>query len=388
MIYIILLVIGIGAVFANLLILGFWINARRLYKNEKPPSFSPKISVIVPCKDIHDRFTENVKAICNQDYEDYVVVFITDSENDPAYIQLKSIINDNPKIRLETADYIEGCSGKISALIKGTTIFDDVDVYVFADSDIKPHTQWLSNLVGHLDEKDVGATTGYRWYFTHNLKSYLISTWNLASVLPFFYPALNYTWGGSTAIKKSLFEELDIADKWKKGFADDLILTESIKNGGYKIKFVPKCIIENSTGDDTGNFLSWGTRQFTWVKWYYPSAWFKSFIRLAGVKILILIGILLLFMGYVIPGILMISTFLIEILYGWQAITTIKKLTYYEKEKLGRSWLYALLMPLALFVNLYNYLGSAVSTEVTWCGRKYKKKDIKGLVKTGAINEK
>jgi cellulose synthase/poly-beta-1,6-N-acetylglucosamine synthase-like glycosyltransferase len=387
MIYILLLLIGVAAVFANLLILGFWIKARRLYKNDKPPSFSPKTCVIVPCKETHERFIENVKAICNQDYKDYIVVFITDSENDTAYIQLKSIINNIPKTRLETADFIEGCSGKIAALIKGTILSNDVDVYVFADSDIKPHTQWLKNLVGNLEEKDVGATTGYRWYFTHNLKSYLISTWNLASVLPFFFPSLNYTWGGSTAIKKSLFNELNIAEKWKKGFADDLILTESIKSSGYKIKFVPKCIIENSSGDDTSNFLEWGTRQFTWVKWYYPSAWLKSFVRLAGVKILIFIGIFLLFIGYFIPGLLMISTFLIEIVYGWQAIVTVKKLSFYKKEKLGRSWLYALLMPIALFVNLYNYIGSVVSTEVTWCGRKYRKKDIKRLGKTGALHE-
>jgi hypothetical protein len=44
-------------------------------------------------------------------------------------------------------------------------------------------------------------------------------------------------------------------------------------------------------------------------------------------------------------------------------------------------------MPIALFVNLYNYIGSVVSTKVTWCGRKYRKKDIKRLGKTGALHE-
>jgi len=376
MVIIFLIIIGLGAVLLNLLILFLWINAKRIYKKDLGSTYNPKISVIIPCKDTHSKFKDNVIAICNQEYGNYKILFITDSEKDSAYIELKNIKNKNFEFQLETASNIKGCSGKIAALIKGISLSQDVDVYVFADSDIKPHKHWLKYLVGNLNKENIGATTGYRWYFANNLKSYLISTWNLASVLPFFYPAFNYTWGGSTAIKKTLFEKLEIADKWKKGFADDLILTEAIKNAGYIIKFVPKCLIKNSS-DESVNFLKWGTRQFTWVKWYYPSAWLKSFIRLAGVKILIFIGIFLLLYGYTIPGLLMISTFFIEIIYGYQAISTVKKLMLYPKKQIGSSLIFALLMPFALFVNLFNYIGSAVTKEVTWCERKYRKKDVK-----------
>jgi len=375
MFHILLLLIGIAAILSQFLVIGLWVKAKFQYKKEKLPTYSPNTCIIVPCKETHEKFKENVQAICNQDYKEYTVVFVTDSIQDSAYKDLKKIIPNDKKIRLETAEFIKGCSGKIAALIKGISIAGNVEVYVFADSDIKPHKQWLRNLVGYLDEKEIGATTGYRWYFIQNLKSYLISTWNLASVLPFFYPVFNYTWGGSTAIKKTVFEKLAIANHWKKGFADDLILTETLKKAGYKIKFVPKCLIENSTGDDTGNFVRWGTRQFTWVKWYYPFEWITSALRLIVVKILIFIGIILLFFGYILPGLLMISTFFLEIIYGWQAITTVKKLMFYPKKRLGHSLVYSLLMPFAMYIIAYNYIASAFTKEITWSGRKYRKKD-------------
>jgi len=375
MLNILLLLIGICVILAELLTIGLWIGARRKYKNEQSPSYFPKTCIIIPCKETHKKFKENVHAICNQDYKDYVTIFITDSNKDPAYKELKHIIKNNQKILLKTADSIKGCSGKIAALIKGISLAGDVDVYVFADSDIKPHKNWLKNLVGYLDEKQIGATTGYRWYFANNIKSYLISTWNLASVLPFFSPKFNYTWGGSTAIKKSVFDKLNIADYWKNGFADDLILTETLRKAGYLIKFIPKCIIENSAEDDTGDFLKWGTRQFTWVRWYYPLEWTLSFLRVVGMKVLLFMGIILLMFGFTIPGLLMISSFFLEMIAGWQAIFTIKKLMFYPKKSTGSSLAYILLMPFAMFVIAYNYISSAFTKEVLWCGRKYSKKE-------------
>lgn len=375
MLNILLILIGIGAISLDILGIGLWINARSKYKKEHLPSYSPKTCIIVPCKETHAKFKENVLALCKQDYNNYEVLFITDSYEDSAYKELKQIVQNDQKIRIEIADFIEGCSGKIAALIKGTSLAGDVDVYVFADSDIKPHKQWLKNLVGYLNDKKIGATTGYRWYFTQNKKSYLVSTWNLASVLPFFYSVFNYTWGGSTAIKKTVFDKLAIADHWKKGFADDLILTEKLKKAGFKIKFVPKCLIENSAGDDIYNFMKWGTRQFTWVRWYYPVEWLISLLRVVGIKLLMLLGIVLLLFGYTLPGLLMISTFILEMIYGWQAITTVKKLTSYPKKRFGLSLAYTLLMPIALCIISYNYIASAFTKEVNWSGRKYRKKD-------------
>lgn len=373
MLYLIFLILGILAILGEIVLIFLWIGARWTHKKESLPSYFPKTSIIVPCKGISKDFRENIKAICNQNYKDYETIFVTDSTEDPAYNELKKLLNNNPKVRIEIAEFMEGCSGKIAALIKGIRTSDDLDVYVFADSDIRPHKDWLRYLVAHLREEKVGATTGFRWYFPNNLQSSLLSTWNLASVLFMFYYTLNYTWGGSTAIRKRIFEELDIENKWRYGFSDDLILTNAVKQAGYKIRFAPKCVVESFDDADIHTFFKWGTTQFTWIKWYYPSIWIMSFAGLVGLKLLTLLGVALLITGFTLPGLLMISTIFFEMIYGWQGFATLKKTMWYPKERHSFRLAYAIIMPVVFFLISYNFLASSFKKEIVWKERKYQK---------------
>ena len=372
MIYIILLILGILAILGELLFIFLWVGTRWTYRKEPTSSYSPTACVIVPCKGVDKNFRENINAICNQNYKNYKIIFVTDSTKDPAYSELKDIISNNQKAKIEIAEIIKGCSGKIAALIKGIKTSDDVDVYVFADSDIKPHKDWLRYLISHLNEKKVGATTGFRWYFPHDLRSSFISTWNLASILSIMYGAFNYAWGGSTAISKKLFEELNIEKKWKRGFSDDLILTKAVKQAGLKIKFVPKCVVESTDDTDIHTFFKWGTTQYTWVRWYYPSVWIISFIGIVGLKFLTLLGIGLLITGVILPGLLMISTIFFEMLYGWLGFSTFKKTMWYPKERHGFALAYTIMMPAIFFLISYNMLASLFKREIVWKGRKYR----------------
>jgi hypothetical protein len=111
------------------------------------------------------------------------------------------------------------------------------------------------------------------------------------------------------------------------------------------------------------------------MKWYYPREWTISFFRVVGMKVLTLLGIVLLIFGYTTPGLMMISSFFLEMIVGLQAITTIKKLAAYPKKRFGSSLVYLLLMPIAMSVISYNYITSAFTKEVIWCGRNYTKKE-------------
>jgi len=374
MLYLIFLVLGLLAVLGEIILIFLWIGAGWIHRKESLPSYFPKTCIIVPCKGISDDFRENIKAICNQNYKDYRIIFVIDSTEDPAYNELKQILGNN-KARIEIAEFIEGCSGKIAALIKGIRTSDDVDVYVFADSDIRPHKDWLRYLVSHLKEEKIGATTGFRWYFPNNLQSSLLSTWNLSSILFMFYKNFNFTWGGSTAIRKRLFEKLDIENIWKRGFSDDLILTKAVKQAGYEIEFVPKCILESFDDADIHTFLKWGSTQFTWVKWYYPSIWLMSFIGLVGLKFLTLLGFALIITGFIIPGILMISTIFFEMIFGWLGFITLRKTMWYPKKRYSYSLAYAIMMPLVFFLISYNFFASFLKKEIVWKDRKYLKSE-------------
>ena len=308
MLYTIFLILGSLAVFVSILLISLFLYVFIKNKTEKQPRTNLKVSIIVPCKGIEKNLEKNLKGICEQNYPDYQVIFVLDSKKDPAYPLVNKIVKSTNNAIIEISQKINKSSGKISALISGIKKTGNVDVYVFADSDIKPHKKWLTNLVTYLSEDNVGATTGFRWFFPSDLKSSLISTWNMASMASLLHPISNCAWGGSTAIKKTLFKKLKIESKWKKGFSDDMILTETVKKAGYKIRFLPQCIVESPAETDIKKFLKWGTQQFTWVRWYNPFIWFFSFCGVLLLQFLIILGFILMIAEFTIPGILMIST--------------------------------------------------------------------------------
>lgn len=368
-----LIILGLLGVLGECYLISLWIIARRKIKKKKFSPYSPMASIIVPCKGIDHGFRENIQAFLSQQYDPYKLIFVVDSKEDPAYQTLTQMVNEKSHAQIVLTKPISGCSGKIAALLTGLESTDDAVVLVFADSDMKPDSTWLQNLIIPLQDKSIGATTGYRWYFPTNWKTLLISAWNMAPIVFMFYPNYTFAWGGSTAIRKTVFETLDIKTKWRTAFSDDLVVTTTVKKAGYKIYLQPKCIMESPPETSIARFLRWGTRQYTWVRWYYPLFWLGSFIGFIGVQLVILLGILLLLLGFYIPGILMSSILLFEILYGWLGISTLQKTMIYPKERYRSKIGYALMTPLVFFLLAQNVLASSLKREIQWAGRTYRK---------------
>ncbi len=335
--------------------------------------YFPYASVIVPCKGTGYGFLENIQGFLAQEYQKYELIFVVDSTDDPAYTTLRQLIENKPYAHLVLTDPMSGCSGKIAALLTGLKSAEKTEVLVFADSDIKPDAHWLQNIVTPLQDETIGATTGYRWYFPSNWKTLLISAWNMASIVFMFYPSYTFAWGGSMAIRKKVFDTLDIKEKWKTAFSDDLILTISVKKAGYKIYLQPKCIMESPPETRIRSFIRWGTRQYTWVRWYYPVFWIGSFVGFIGAQVVIFLGLLLLLFGYYLPGFLLCSMLLFEILYGWLGITILPKTMIYPKERYPSKIGYALLTPIVFLLLAQNAFASAITQEIQWAGRTYRK---------------
>src|SRR5262245_16291114 len=56
--------------------------------------YQPKSVVIVPCKGLEHDFEENIRALFAQEYRDYEIIFVTESESDPAYGVLARLIKN------------------------------------------------------------------------------------------------------------------------------------------------------------------------------------------------------------------------------------------------------------------------------------------------------
>jgi ceramide glucosyltransferase len=368
-----LIILGSIGVFGECYIISLWVIAYRRTKKRIFLSYSPLSSVIVPCKGIEHGFHENIQGFLAQDYARYELIFVVDSDDDPAYRALHQLIQKKPNVHVVLTTPSPECSGKVAALLTGLQFATNAEVLVFADSDIKPDKNWLQNIITPLQDETIGATTGYRWYFPSNWKTLLISAWNMTSIVFMFYPSYTFAWGGSMAIRKKVFDDLDIKTKWKTAFSDDLVLTITVKKAGYKIYLQPKCIMESQPETSIKSFIRWGTRQYTWVRWYYPVFWLGSFFGFIGVQVIIALGLLLLLFGYYLPGVLLSSMLLFEILYGLLGITILPKTMVYQKERYPSKMGYAFLTPIVFLLLAQNALASALTQEIQWAGRTYRK---------------
>ncbi len=368
-----LVIIGIGAL-PFLFIIGYFQTRR-----EERPTTTPSVCVIVPCKGKGEGLRENLQALCRQKYPAYRLLFVLDSPQDPAFPVVSEVIQGLAHTRLEYAVPVPGTSGKISALLTGIDRSADAEILVFADSDIRPHPDWLTDLVAPLTDAKVGASTGYRWFFATNLKSALISTWSLSTVSAMFYQITTFAWGGSTAVRKSLFQELGIATRWRQGLSDDLILTHAMKKAKYKIRFVPQCVAESPAEPSIRNFIQWGSQQLTWIRWYSLPAWIIYYLGVLFVTAVLAMDAVLFVLGDTVFGIFFLATIGLEIIYGWIGLLTFQRLMRYPAEKFRYRIWYGLLAPIAFLLYAYNAVVSSVKREIRWCGKTYRKKDLADL---------
>jgi len=366
-------VLGSIGVIGECCIMSLWIIAYTKTKKRIFPSYTPVVSVIVPCKGTDYGFHENIPAFLTQEYPRYQTLFVVESKDDPAYSTLDQFTKKKPNVHLALTNPVSGCSAKVASLLTGLASTADAEVLVFADSDMKPDTHWLQNLVAPLQDETIGATTGYLWYFPTNWKTLLVSTWMMISIVFNFFPRLTWAWGGSTAIQKNIFEKLHIKEKWKTAIVDDVVLTAAVKKAGYAIYFQPKCIMESPPETSIRSFMQWGTKQCTWLRWYRPVFWLVAFCGFVGAPIIALGLFFLLLFGYYIPGILLGSLILGEILSGWLVIHILPKTMVYPKERYSKKIGYALMTPLAFLLNAQNIFASAITQEVQWAGRSYRK---------------
>src|SRR5215813_171560 len=131
--------------------------------------YQPKAVVIVPCRGLEHDFEENMRAMLAQEYRDYEVVFVTESENDPAHEALSRLLKQSRRpgwmvVAGEAKNQGQKVHNLCAAIDTLNSIDRRVEVLVFADSDARPTRNWLADLVAPLGDKRIGATTGYRWY--------------------------------------------------------------------------------------------------------------------------------------------------------------------------------------------------------------------------------
>ncbi len=363
--------------------------------------FAPFASVIVPCRGLDQGLHANLAALLRQSYPAFEIIFVVDSDNDSALniIELTQQSfaghTSSPSSRIVIAGQATESGQKVHNLIAAVREVDArTEVFVFVDSDARPHREWLRALVAPLAAADIGATTGYRWFIPAHggLASHLRAVWNasIASALG-ENTRRNFCWGGSTAMRRATFAQLDISERWRGTLSDDFTMTRALQAARLPIRFVPRCLTASHEDCTLGELCEFTTRQVKITRIYAPPLW----KLVLGSNLLFVAtfygGLALTGLRYArgLPFALPLT--LIGIIYALGSLKSLMRLRAVARAlapehqvwRIATICAHVSLWPFTCALFLYNALAAAGSRRIEWRGITY---ELKSPTETVIIN--
>jgi cellulose synthase/poly-beta-1,6-N-acetylglucosamine synthase-like glycosyltransferase len=252
---------------------------------------------------------------------------------------------------------------------------------VFVDTDARPAKDWLRKLVAPLADETIGASTGYRWFVPERggIASRLRSVWNasIASALGGDVTK-NFCWGGSTAIRRSRFDQLAVNDRWRGTVSDDFTITGVLKEAKLPIHFTPNCLVASVGDCDFKELLEFTTRQIKITRVYASHLWLPLLLGSALFTIAFFGGLILI---CVYPRLSVAS--LLAIIFVLGAAKSFIRFRAVSRvlETSNRDLVaHILLWPVASLLYLYNAIVAGFSQRVTWRGITYELKSPREAV--------
>ena len=350
----------------------------------KPPSnYTPFVTVFAPCKGVDQNMQANFDALLQQDYAEYEIVFIVDETDDAAAGVIESAWREAERhVKLVVAPKAVESSQKVENLREGVLhASPGSEVFAFVDSDVRPSTTWLRNLVAPLSDDKVGAATGYRWFFSgrETVASEMRNVWN-ASIASALGPnrKTNFSWGGSTAIRRDVFDRLNIRERWRGTLSDDFTVTRAINRAYLDIVFVPDALTASVEDCTWHQLFEFTTRQMKITRVYSPNLWALSFFG-SGLFTIVMISALLILifsprndLPVVVAMCTLLAVTVFSIGKSWLRLNAVHLVLPQYKAKLRRQFLPQItLWALAPAIFFFNCLAGLFSRRIKWRGTTY-----------------
>jgi len=347
-----------------------------------PGFYAPRTAVLCPCKGMEPGLEQNLNALCEFNHQNYEVFFILAAESDPAIHVVKRVIGQSRvKAHLIIAGRPEACGEKVNNLRAAIEqLPGDFEVLVFADSDGRPAKAWLQHMVGPLADPKLGATTTMRWFLANrnNLATLLLAAWNAPVLTLLGEKTRNFCWGGGTAIRRSVFEQVHALDEWRGSVSDDYSLTAALERANFPILFLPECLTVSFVETDFDGLLEFSNRQMIITRIYSQKMWATAFATHLFFCITILLGVYLTLgkLMATLPALPLASlTFLpllLAAIRGALRLSTVSEiLPAYRAQLMEQSWIYVVLGVFIPFLYVVNFVASLASRKIYWRGIRY-----------------
>jgi cellulose synthase/poly-beta-1,6-N-acetylglucosamine synthase-like glycosyltransferase len=359
-----------------------WLAYVRRRLRTDPGFYAPRTAVLCPCRGMEPALERNLVSLCEFNHQNYEVFFILASEEDPAYSTVKRVVaSSRIKANLVIAGKPANCSEKVNNLrVAIEQLAPEFEVLVFADSDGRPGKAWLHRMVAPLTDSRIGATTSMRWFIPNNnsFPTALLAAWNASVVTMLGGHDKNFCWGGGTAIRRVLFEQIGMLDIWQYSFSDDYSLTSAIEKTGRQIVFLPECLTPSYVQTDFPGLLEFTNRQIKITRIYRPRMWGIAFATHFLFCLTLLLGLMVSLNLMVesrpasqITTLWMLPLLLSAIRGALRVIGATESLPANRSQIMGQSWIYILVTLCVPFLYLMNFGASLIGHRIRWRGIDY-----------------
>ena len=358
--------------------------ARRRRSDPRPVDQTSRVALLSPCKGLDLQLESNLRHLLRQNYQNYEVIFIVESDTDPALTVIERLIQQESQVpaRVIIAGRATQTGQKIHNLAIATAqLGAGVDILAFVDSDICPEPDWLGRLVARLSRPESGAITGYRWFvpvrFTFaNCLLYSVNA-SIAALLG--SGGQSIVWGGSWAIRRSDFESLGIRESWQGTISDDLVATRAIQAARLSIEFEPVCMTESPMDYSFCGLGSFLRRQHMIGRIYAPRIWYQSFCLMIVSSVAVLGAVSLLTASLIFgenwprwPVCFLLTWYALQVYRGWLRRDLAQ--VYVKNWTTCTAWAIlfdVLAAPVSLIYNTLVMCSACLGSRIAWRGITY-----------------
>jgi ceramide glucosyltransferase len=354
-----------------------WLAYVRKRAGADPGFYTPRTAVLCPCKGLEPGLEPNLAALCEFTHPNYEVFFILASESDPAHSVIRRVVaHSHAKAHVVIAGKPEGCGEKVNNLrVAVEQLPPDFDVLVFTDSDGRPGRSWLHHLVAPLIDGSIGAATTMRWLVPNraNFATLLLAAWNAPIVTMLSEKGKNFCWGGGTAIRRTIFEQIGVAEDWRHSISDDYSMTRALERTRRRILFVPECLTLSYVETGFAGLLEFTNRQIVITRVYAGKMWASAAATHLLFCLTFVLGITLT-LGNIegsLPSLqlagLTFLPLLLAAIRGGMRVSGVTEVAPSARGQIqGQSWIYVVLGVFIPFLYLLNFAVSVMTRKVRW----------------------
>lgn len=240
----------------------------------------PRLAVLVPVTGAAAGLKARLEALLSQDYPSYQVVFTTRDAEDPATAVILVLIASHPRARHVVAGPARGCGQKNQNLLAAVHLVGQTpEILVFCDGNQSASPDWLKELVAPLVAGQAQVTSGYHQVIAP--EPGIAALGRAISVLALYltkgFRRLNQPWGGATAIRRRLFEDLAVAQVWAENVVDDVSLAARLVRAGLPVVLATGARLDTHIeGETLAGWREWLTRQWLYLKFCMPLTWLAA----------------------------------------------------------------------------------------------------------------